>query len=196
MRDMTRGAEKLAPDVDENGPNYRPLGSGELADPWQLGDFFEALGPVMRLPAKDDDMAGDPVSRGRRRAARNKRAALLAGTALVLLAAVALGPAVLRALRLQEAVPASLYGRWVAGPGRYAGRSFELTGTTLRLGLGVRESVHPITGVKHRDSSGTAMYTIRYRDAESVLEFGLAVVSDSVALVRNVANVAWVKAAP
>ncbi len=197
MDDLKRGADKFSPEAGENRrTSYRPLGSGELADAWQLHDFLEALGPVMRLPGKDEERTAEPASRGRHRSLSRRRATLLAGLAMVVLAGAAAGPAVLRALRPQGAVPAALYGRWVAQPGRYAGRSFELSGTTLRLGLGAREMAYPIDGVRHRDSSGTVVYTIRYRDAESVLEFGVTVASDSVARVRNLADVTWIKASP
>jgi hypothetical protein len=171
--------------------DYRSLKSGELADAMKLDHFFEALGPVMRLPPKDDE---DPEPRAVRRAGSSgRRTAALAGIALTLVTIAAGAPAILRALQTTESVPPGLHGSWSTVARRYAGRSFDVSDSTLRLGLGGRDVTYPIAGVASRDSADAAIYTIRYRDGETELEFALAIGPDSVAMIRNLPDVGWRK---
>lgn len=195
MDDLSRGAAKLTSGGGDGGreaTDYRPLASGELADAWELGEFFEALGPVMRLAPKDAEPAAATPRAGSRGGAR-RRTALLVGLAVALVAGAAGIPALLSALQPDEPVPAGLHGRWVTTSERYADRSFELSETTLRLGLAQRDMAYPIVGVRRRDSAGATLYAIRYRDAENVLELGVVIGADSVSRLRNLADVSWTK---
>lgn len=180
-------------DVSEKEGNYRSLGSGELADSMDLGEFFQALGPVMRLPPKDDESA-------RRRSwgwtgEARRRSVTLAGAAAALIAGTVAGPSLLRALGSDVPLPIGLHGRWITTSERYAGRAFHLSEATLRLGRGPEGfAAYEITGVRQRDSSAGKLYTIRYRDGESDLEFPIFVGADSVIHVRNLGDVPWTKA--
>lgn len=192
MENLT-GAEKLAQNRRSGAPDekdYRSLASGELADAWDLGEFFEALGPVMRLPPKD---ASTPEPRRLLAGpAPGRRTVALVWVAIALVAVAASAPLV-QTLRAGEPVPPGLRGVWTTTAERYAGRSFELSETSLRLGLGALEATYPIGGMRSRDSSTAAIYTIQYRDGESPLEFAVAIGPDSVARIRNMPDVGWRK---
>lgn len=168
---------------------YRPLGSGELTDSWELGEFFEALGPVMRLPPKEPEgRAGRIASRP---TARRAGALVLLAIALVL-GAVGAVP-LRRALQPSLPVPAGLIGTWGAAAEPYAGRSFELSGTMIDLRLGSGSEIYPIVELHRRDSANAQAYTLRYRDGESTLEFGFAIGPDSVVRLRNLPRIEWRK---
>jgi hypothetical protein len=189
--DLTTGAEKVAQSQPDGTKDYRPLGSGELADSWELGEFLEALGPVMRLPPKENEVsaAGSFVLGGTTR----RRATILVMAAMAIVAGAAGAPPLMQAMRSSLPPPSGLHGKWTTPAERYAGRSFEVLETSLRLGVGGQEATYPIADVRRRDSSNAAIYTIRYRDGESTLEFALAIGPDSVAHIRNLPSVGWRK---
>jgi hypothetical protein len=163
-----------------------------LSDSWDLGEFFEALGPVMRLPPKEEeeDEARMPSARSAR------RTRWLVVLALVLVLGVAGAGPLWRALRPSLPVPAGLIGTWTASADRYAGRSFELSATTLDLRPGGQPAVYPIVELRRRDSSSAHAYTLRYQDGSSTLEFGFAIGPDSLVRLRNLPGVEWKKARP
>jgi hypothetical protein len=190
--DLVTGPDQYGGRALERTQEYRPLASGELADTWDLGDFFEALGPVMRLPPKDSDEA--PAKP--RAAANPRRTSLLVALAVMLvLGAGAAGP-LWRALHPSIPVPEGLIGTWSTTVGRYAGRSFELSPTTLHLDLGGQSAVYPIAEVRSREIEKTVVYIIRYRHEQDVLELGLMVDADSAVRLRNLPEVDWRKAQP
>lgn len=191
MDDLSTGAEKFTQSQPDGMKDYRPLGSGELADSWELGEFFEALGPVMRLPPKQNEAAaaGSSALGGTTR----RRPAILVMAAMALVAGAAGAPPLMQAMRSSLAPPKGLHGIWTTPAQRYAGRSFEVSDTSLRLGVGGQDATYPIADVRRRDSSNAAIYTIRYRDGESTLEFALAIGPDSVGHIRNLPSVGWRK---
>ena len=169
--------------------DYRSLGSGELADALELKEFFEGLGPVMRLPPKDEAPSRPASVAG----GMSRRTILMVAGALALVALATVGPLALQAIQGSEPMPPGLVGTWQTSMPRYADRSFELSPTTLRLGLGAGTETYPISMVSSRDSSTSPIYTIDYLNGDTPLEFALTVHADSVAAIRNVPGVAWRK---
>lgn len=195
MDDLSTGASKYAEDDSDatrHSKGYRSLRSGELADAMELGEFFQALGPVLRLPMNDGK--SEVAARKRSVAAKRRRTGVLACVAVALLAGAALAPALLRALQPEEPVPAGLHGLWVARAPRYAGRTFDLSDSTLRLGVRGHEASYVVVDARRRDSADATLYTIRYRDDDAMLELGVIVGPDSVVHLRNLADVAWTRA--
>jgi hypothetical protein len=192
MNDPVSRAEKYssASPTPAGKDDYRPLGSGELHDTWDLGDFFKALGPVMRLPPKESEAR---VPARAKVWAQRRRSVVLAGLAIALTGGAVGGPTLLRAFRPSGTVTARLQGIWVASAQRYAGRSFELSATTLALGIGDRKISYPIIDITRRDSSGVEVYAVQYSDSDGPLEFVVAIGSDSVARIRNLPEVEWRK---
>lgn len=189
MSELVTGADQFAGSASRQPKEYRPLGSGELADAWELGEFLGALGPVMRLPPKEDDR---PVPTPRLRAAASgRRAVRLVALAIGLMGAAAGAGPLWRALHPSLPMPQGLLGVWSTNDATHRDRTFELSAVQLRLGLGARDATYPITAIRRRDSADAAVYVLEYRDEETALEFALAIGPDSVVKLRNLPAVSW-----
>jgi hypothetical protein len=171
---------------------HRPLASGELANTWALPDFFEALGPVMRLPPKEKEP--EPVKMRAEVAKRDRRPRVLIFAAVLLLVMAAVQAPLLRLLSRNIPVPDEVLGTWSSASQRYADRGFAITVDTLLLQLGPGKSAsYPITEVRRIGSTDSARFTIRYRDGSSLLEMELRVDEDAGLQLANLPTVIWRK---
>jgi hypothetical protein len=191
VSDMVTGSEQYEGELSHRPKDYRPLSSGELSDSWHLGEFLEALGPVMRLPPKESDEP--PAKAAARKAASNRRAGWLVVSATALIVAAAAAGPIWRALSPTIPMPEGLVGTWATTVGRYAGRTFVLSPTTLELSQGDRSAAYPIVEVRRGRAPRGVEYSVRYRDGESLLVFAIVIDRDSVVQLRNLPQVDWTK---
>lgn len=169
---------------------YRSLASGDLKSTWQLGEFFDALGSVMRLPPKLQHraVAAVPVAP----AATGRRSRFLIPVAAGLLAIAVLQRPLLRLLSSDVPVPEGLLGSWTTDSPRYADRGFFITSDSLRLQLGPQLSAtYPITRVRRSGPADSAGYTITYRQGDTEVEMGLRVDPEAGLRIANLPAVAW-----
>jgi hypothetical protein len=170
---------------------YRSLASGELSSSWELGEFFQALGPLMQLPPRGKGRKGvGPSALGPKSPPR--RGILVA--AVLLLAAVMLQAPLLLMLNHEEAVREEVLGAWRTRDPRYAERGFVITRDSLCLIQGAAtSSSYPVTGMRSTRAADSVVYIIHYRDGGLPLELGLHVAPDSTVLVANLPGVVWRK---
>lgn len=168
---------------------HRPLSSGDLASVWEMDEFFEALGPVMRLPPKEDEPPAPIAARG----GRQPRFLVMLAVAMML-GAAAWG--LFQALvSRSERLPAELVGKWRTTSRAYAGRMFEITGDTLRLQLGADSVVsHPIVGVHSKKQDGVTWYAITYGAGADLSDIALGLDPDSTIHIVHQPAVSWRKA--
>jgi hypothetical protein len=188
-----RAGDEISPDP---APGHRALASGELSTAWELDEFFQALGTVLRLPPKSTGPAGEHevVPKGARSPRRPMKLVL---AALGLLALAAGHEPLLRLLTHDRRVPDAFYGRWETRAEKYAGRGFIMSGDSLRLEQGAgRMAVYPIDGVLRNAVADTVWYTVRYRDGASLLEMGLRLETDSTLRLANLPSVLWSRVEP
>lgn len=179
---------------EQKESGHRPLASGELSTAWELGEFFEALGPVMRLPPKDDEHSAAPA-RSTKTAPAKRRPYMLTIVAVVVLATAAFQGPLMRALFQDTAVPDEFLGRWETTAPRYADRGFTLTRDTLLLRLGSHgRASYPVSGVRVTESGDSVLYTVHYKDGSATLEMGLRMEADSTLRLANLPGVFWKKA--
>lgn len=177
----------------EPAPAHRALASGELATAWELDEFFQALGPVLRLPPKEAEPK--PVKEKQAAIAKSvrRRRLLIRAAATVLTIAVFQAP-LLRLLTPDLPVPDEFLGAWRTSSPQYADRGFALTGDTLRLQLGPgRTASYPITGVRRLGTADSASFMIAYLDDSSPLEMGLRMDEDVGVRLVNLPGIVWHK---
>jgi len=179
------GDEIIAPPAP-----HRSLASGDLANPMELDEFFEALGPVMRLAPKEEEPK--PVETRAEVAKRDRRPRALVAAAVLLLLGAAFQAPLLRLLSRDISVPDEVLGTWSSSSPRYADRGFAITVDTLRLQLGPgRSKSYPITGVRRASATDSARFTITYRDGPSLLEMPLRVDEEAHLHLANLPAVSW-----
>jgi len=172
--------------------NHRSLASGDLASTWALDEFFEALGPVMRLPPKQKEPR--PVEKRAEVAKGGRRPGVLISAAVTLLVVAAFQAPLLRLLSRDIPVPDEFLGSWSSASPRYLDRGFAITGDTLRLQLGPGKiASYPITGVRRVGTPDSARFTIRYRDGSSAQEMGLRMDQGVGLRLVNLPTVVWRK---
>jgi hypothetical protein len=170
--------------------SYRSLASGDLKSPWQLGEFFDALGSVMRLPPKAPRPTA--VEKPVAPATARRRSRLLIPVAVGLLAIAVLQRPLLRLISSDLPVPEELLGNWITDSPRYADRGFVITRDSLRLQLGPQLSAtYPITRVRRAGTADSTRYTISYRQGDTEVEMGLSVDPDVGLRVANLPSVTW-----
>jgi hypothetical protein len=170
--------------------SYRSLASGDLKNTWQLGEFFDALGSVMRLPPKAPRSAAAATPVVSARAAHRSR--FLIPAAVALLAIAVLQRPLLHLLSPDVPVPEGLLGSWITDAPRYADRGFVITSDSLRLQLGPQLSAtYPITRVRRAGTADSARYTISYRQGDTEVEMGLSVDPELGLRVANLPSVTW-----
>ncbi len=187
--DWQRSGDEVSPPPP---PAHRSLASGELDNAWELDEFFQALGPVMRLPPKDKDPG--PADRRAKVDTGPRRSRTLIFAAVSLLMAAAFQAPLLRLLTRDGPVPDEFLGAWETSSPRYAQRGFAITGDSLQLHLGARGlASYPITGVRTKRTADATLYVLHYKDGSSPLELGLRMDSDSTLRLANLPSVLWRK---
>lgn len=187
--------QRAADDLTPEPPVHRPLASGDLATSWELDEFFEALGPVMRLPPKEDTKRAEPVKATEKKPKRADRSRKLVLTAVLLLTLAAFQAPIVRAISRDRPVPDDFIGTWETTSRRYADRGFTITSDTLRLRLGLRRvAVYPISGVRITETGDSVVYAVRYKDGTATLEMDLRMDIDSTLRLANLPGVFWRKA--
>jgi hypothetical protein len=173
-------------------PTHRSLASGDLDSAWELDEFFQALGPVMRLPPKEKEPK--PAERRAKVPTGRRRPRVLILTAVTLLMVGAFQAPLVGLLTRDGPVPDEFLGTWETSSQRYAERGFTITSDSLRLHLGPRGvASYPITGVRAKRTADSVLYTFHYRDGSSTLEMGLRMDPDSALRLGNLPAVLWRK---
>ena len=163
-------------------PVYRSVADGELAQAWTLSEYFQSINTVLRLPSK-----------ARRAAAKAEREkAKAAGLALpsfskvripaplmVVAFLLVLGIFVVRPILLSAAdpdiqLPADSYGVWGTDEGKYAGRMFEVSATSIAFRTSVRSpeyTWHRVDHIKAKVTPDSTLYTVQYLEEGKVADF-------------------------
>jgi hypothetical protein len=148
--------------------NYRSLKDGDLANPLSLGEFFEGLGGLMRLPPKSGK--APMPARKTRRAGRLLLPALAVGFALAL---TALKP-VLKPERGE--LPFGLAGHWATIATNYSDRGLEFFPDRIvfQAGPGPGDRTeHLISRVRSRQVGDTTLITLSYLEAGAPFDLSL-----------------------
>jgi hypothetical protein len=189
---MRKRREK--PDPSVSSPPSQGLGSGDLAHALELDEFFQALGPVMRLSPKDEEEPKKkPVAEATGKAGSKRRKALVLA-ALLLLTGAAFQAPLTGLLTRDGPVPDEFLGNWETVSRRYADRGFAITSDTLRIRLGPSGiASYPITGFRATRTADSVLYTIHYQDGSALMELGLRVEADSTLRLAHLPGVFWQK---
>jgi hypothetical protein len=155
---------------------HRSLADGDLNTAWSMVDFFGSLNSVMLLPEKvvaraaarrRDAQAGDPPR------FRIPKPILFA--MLLLSACVLIGGPLLAALDRGDGVeqlePA--FGVWSAGRGRYVGRVFELTDSTVAFNTSAKGEFqrYRINLVRTQGAGDSTLYIVTYQAEKGTSDF-------------------------
>jgi hypothetical protein len=167
---------------------HRPLSSGDLANSWGLDEFFEALGPVMRLPPKEDEA---PVAAPSK---KSRKPQFLVTLALIMLLGATGWSLIQMVMSRSERLPLAFTGKWTTANHAYADRMFEITGDTFRLQLATDSiASYPIIGVHSREQDGVRWYTIAYGTRADRSEIVLGLDPDSTMHIAHQPAIAWRK---
>lgn len=148
--------------------NYRSLKDGDLANPLSLGEFFEGLGGLMRLPPKSGNKP--PPARKPRRVTRLLLPTLALGLALAL---TALKPMIKPE---RGELPFGLTGHWATSADNYSDRGLEFFPDRIVFQAGPAQAdraEHTITRVRSRQVGDTTLITLSYEEAGAPYELSL-----------------------
>jgi hypothetical protein len=195
---QTTGSAPTQPGEPEK---HRSVADGELAAPWTLTQFFHSLNSVMRLPTK-----------ARRRVERAQGAsftlpglgrpwvsrAILVGGFAVVVGILVVRPLLLWASRTGHDSLRPVVGVWEAGKGKYRGRSFEMSDSTVSFQYGEKASDytwHRIEEVRVKPVGDSVLYTVRYAEGQKVadLSFWYQSIPTPVIRLKNQPDVVWSK---
>lgn len=192
---ITRPAteEPVAPPAADLGPRHRSVADGELLTTWSLGEFFQSLNSVMRLPAR--------VRRKKAEEAAKAKAlglpsidkirvpnGLVAASVLLLLGVFVVKPLVLSASGSADLRTFSrAFGVWQAKSGKYAGRMFEVGEHSIAFRTSSDSpeySWHKIDDVRITGSQDSTLYTVVYEEAGKNAEFAFWLVQHKDPVIR------------
>ncbi len=170
-----------APD-ETAAPVYRSVADGELAQPWTLSEYFQSINTVLRLPSRDRRAAAK-AELAKAKAAGfslptlpNVRlpAPLMVTAFLLVVGVFVIRPIVLSAANPDASLPVDAYGVWGTDQGKYAGRMFEVSATSIAFRTS-KESPdytwHKIDHVKARVTPDSTLYTVQYLEQGKVADF-------------------------
>jgi hypothetical protein len=175
----TKGSTAPMPGVDPGEPEkHRSVADGELVNPWTLNEFFHSLNSVMRLPGKARrKKEQEAAAGGRGLAIPSVSPALSRGLivlgAVALLVLVVIRPIVAWASGSGREKLVPLVGVWEAGAGRWAGRSFEVSDSSIAFRNGEKRtdySWHRIQEVRVKPVADSALYTVIYEESGKTAE--------------------------
>jgi len=202
----TKGSTASTPaDHSAGAEKHRSVADGELATPWTLTEFFHSLNTVMRLPtkARRTQQAEAAAARGAGGISIPSVNPVFSRALLVMGAVVVLGVVVVRPIFLwasgsgQEKL-APVVGVWEAGAGRWAGRSFEVSDSSIAFRNGEQRtdySWHKIHEVRVRAAADSALYTVIYEESGKTAELTFWFKGGSAPAIRlkNTPAVIWSK---
>ena len=186
---------------DEPG-KHRSVADGELATAWSLKEFFHSLNSVMRLPTKarrkTEEARTSGFSMPGVRPWMSKM--VLAGGIVAAVGVFLVRPIVLWASRAGHASLAPVVGVWEAGKGKYQGRRFEMSDSTVAFHTGDSASTytwHRIQEVKVKPFADSALYTVRYLEGEKTADLSFWYRGNPAPAIRlkNQPTVVWSKTA-
>lgn len=151
----------------------RSLADGSLAESVPLHDFLAGLGPLMRLPPRDEQ-SGPGIKEPEEPRTRNRFAPVLA-VMFAVVAASAGGWLIVHGSG--DVLPPEVLGSWKTDDPRYAGREFRLGPAmlTLQTGPGLEDIMrYPIREVEARIVADTTRYLVRYNADGVDAEFGFS----------------------
>lgn len=187
---------------EESAPEkHRSLADGDLHTAWSMVDFFGSLNNVMRLPDK---------VRAARAAARKKQAE--AGKAptfripkpavfamLAVSFCVLVGGPLLASLNDGEGVEklGPAFGVWNAGSGRYAGRLFELTDSTVAFSTSEKGDMqrYRIDMVRAVGAGDSTLYIVTYRGERGTSDFAFWLLPPALIRFKNSPETVWTRTA-
>jgi hypothetical protein len=183
---------------------HRSVADGELARPWTLTEYFRSLNTVMRLPTKARrTQQAEAAARGIGGISIPSVNPAFSRALLVLGAVVVLGVVVVRPIFLWASGSgreklAPVVGVWEAGAGRWAGRSFEVSDSSIAFRNGEQRtdySWHRIHDVRVRPAADSALYTVIYEESGKTAELTFWFKGGSAPAIRlkNTPAVVWSK---
>jgi hypothetical protein len=179
---MTMTETKPGAPVEAAPQVYRSVADGELAQAWTLSEYFQSINTVLRLPSK----ARRPAAKAEREKAKAAGLALpslskvrIPAPLMVAAFLLVLGVFVVRPILLSAAdpdiqLPADSYGVWGTDQGKYAGRMFEVSATSIAFRTSVRSpeyTWHRIDHIKAKVTSDSTLYTVQYLEQGKVADF-------------------------
>ena len=185
---------------EEPPEKHRSLADGDLHTSWNMMDFFGSLNSVMRLPEKVAARAA-----AKRAAAKSGEAPPLSipkplvFAMLLVSFCVLIGGPLLTALTYGEGVerlePA--LGVWNAGTGKYAGRVFELTDSTVAFSTSSNGDFqrYRIELVHAQGAGDSTLYTVTYQGERGTSDFAFWLVPPAVIRFKNTPETVWHRSA-
>jgi hypothetical protein len=180
---MTPTTERTPAQPAEAAPEvYRSVADGELVQAWTLSEYFRSINTVLRLPSK--------ARRAAAKAEKEKAKALgislptlpnvrlpapLMVTAFLLVVGVfVVRPLVLSAANPDAQLPANSFGVWGTDEGKYAGRMFEVSATSIAFRTSVKSpdyTWHRIEHIKAKMAGDSTLYTVQYLEQGKTADF-------------------------
>ena len=155
---------------------HRSLADGDLHTAWNMMDFFGSLNNVMRLP--DKVMARAAAKRKETQAGEAPPLSIPKPAVFAMLVVsfcVLVGGPLLAALNEGEGGDhlAPAVGVWNAGSGRYAGRIFELTDSTVAFSTSANGDLqrYRIDLVRTVGAGDSTLYTVTYKAGKGTSDF-------------------------
>jgi|KBSMisStaDraftv2_1062788.scaffolds.fasta_scaffold13877_3 hypothetical protein len=162
---------------EESAPEmHRSLADGDLHTAWSVGDFFGSLNNVMRLPEKVAALAAARRAHAETGGQPQFRIPKPAVFLMLLVSfCVLVGGPLLAALNQGDGVEklAPAIGVWSAGAGRYSGRVFELTDSTVAFSTSEKGEFqrYRINLVRTEGAVDSTLYTVTYQATNGTSDF-------------------------
>ncbi|HSR90549.1 MAG TPA: hypothetical protein VLK88_04515 [Gemmatimonadales bacterium] len=155
---------------------HRSLADGDLHTAWNVRDFFGSLNNVMRLPEKVAARVAARRAQAKTGDPQQFRLPKPAVFAMLLVSfCVLVGGPLLASLKEGDGVEklAPAIGVWNAGAGRYAGRVFELTDSTVAFSTSAKGEFqrYRIDLVRTQGAVDSTLYTVTYQAATGPSDF-------------------------
>ena len=178
---MTTETKPDAP-VEGTPQAYRSVADGELAQAWTLSEYFQSINTVLRLPSKARRAAAK-AEREKAKAAGltlptlpNVRlpAPLMVAAFFLVIGVFVVRPIMLSAAYPDAQLPTDSYGVWGTDQGKYAGRMFEVSATSIAFRTSVSSpeyTWHRIDHIKAKVTPDSTLYTVQYLEEGKIADF-------------------------
>mgnify|MGYP001444975213 CR=1 FL=1 len=174
---MTAGSN---PQDADQAPDYvTGIADGNLATPVKLTDYLVGVGVMFRLPKRNRKKERAEAAKAEAAAAKSKvriPVKLIATAMLPIVVAVG-GYYAWTNFLASQPLPQEASGTWSTTDGRYAGRNFWLTESSVAFQNGAtsdRFTVHPVKRVQTRQVADTTFIEIDYEKEGEAATLSLA----------------------
>jgi hypothetical protein len=198
---VTEFSEGL-PKADPNAKKRHSMADGDLREPVDLPEYLEGVGELLRLQSREGEQgrAGDEAARTAPDRATGRRRR----HAVVLLGAAAIAIFVLvRVLHLgtERTLPVALEGTWRTDAEAYAGRTLEITPSTLSFRVGDVAATggrYRIVRVRRSTVAEGTLFRVDYLQGGNPLEFSFVWRASPQPEIRfeNQKNLVWTRSGP